>query len=196
MCGARDMFCMSLHVVGTLLRARTCVRSSPRSYVWCTPLHLLAISVAVSAEISLRSPRKLLISVLKHYVYKIKVSKLKWSNFGKKRQCWLYSGIARLRRLCMLKKDPKDRLTINQVLHKAIMNHRIQRFLWTMVLNVEFVLTVIHGDRSHGVRFLGCSSVKFFSKLNNLFFGYFDPINIFFDNKNKYFSGWPKRYFG
>ena len=27
--------------------------------------------------------------------------------------------------------------------------------------------------------------VKFFSKLNNLFFGYFDPINIFFDNKNK-----------
>ena len=27
--------------------------------------------------------------------------------------------------------------------------------------------------------------VKFFPKLNNLFFGYFDPINIFFDNKNK-----------
>ena len=28
-----------------------------------------------------------------------------------------------------------------------------------------------------------CASVKFFSKLNNLFFGYFDPINIFFDDK-------------
>ena len=26
-------------------------------------------------------------------------------------------------------------------------------------------------------------SVKFFSKLNYYFFGYFDPINIFFDNK-------------
>ena len=34
--------------------------------------------------------------------------------------------------------------------------------------------------RLHEVR----SSVKFFSKLNNLFFGYFDPINNFFDNKN------------
>ena len=31
--------------------------------------------------------------------------------------------------------------------------------------------------------------VKFFSKLNLLFFGYFDPVNIFFDNKNNYFSG-------
>ena len=31
--------------------------------------------------------------------------------------------------------------------------------------------------------------VKFFSKLNHLFFGYFDPIHNFFDNKNKYFSG-------
>ena len=31
----------------------------------------------------------------------------------------------------------------------------------------------------------GYPAVRFFSKLNNLFFGYFDPINIFFDNKNK-----------
>ena len=31
--------------------------------------------------------------------------------------------------------------------------------------------------------------VKFFSKLNYYFFGYFHPINIFFDNKYKYFSG-------
>ena len=36
-------------------------------------------------------------------------------------------------------------------------------------------------------------TVKFFSKF---YFGYFDPINIFLDNKNKYFSGWPRRYFG
>ena len=28
-------------------------------------------------------------------------------------------------------------------------------------------------------------SVKFFSKLNDLLFRYFDPINIFFDNENK-----------
>ena len=32
---------------------------------------------------------------------------------------------------------------------------------------------------------LGCAPVKFFSKLNNFFLGYFDPENIFFDNKNK-----------
>ena len=38
--------------------------------------------------------------------------------------------------------------------------------------------------------------VMFFFKINSFFFGYFDPINICFDNKNKYFSGWPKRYFG
>ena len=31
----------------------------------------------------------------------------------------------------------------------------------------------------------GMQPVKFFSKLNNLFFGYFDPTNKFFDNKNK-----------
>ena len=32
-------------------------------------------------------------------------------------------------------------------------------------------------------------AVKFFSKLINYFFGYFDPINIFLDNRNKRFSG-------
>ena len=37
-------------------------------------------------------------------------------------------------------------------------------------------------DRAHGYR-----AVKFFSKLNNFIFGYFDPINIVHDNKNKYF---------
>ena len=39
-------------------------------------------------------------------------------------------------------------------------------------------------------------AVKFFSKLNYLIFGYFDPTNILFDIKNKFFLGWPKRYFG
>ena len=34
-------------------------------------------------------------------------------------------------------------------------------------------------------RFAGVTPVKFFSKLKNLFFGYFDPINNFFDDKNK-----------
>ena len=28
-------------------------------------------------------------------------------------------------------------------------------------------------------------TVKFFPKVNNLFFGYFDPTNILFDSKNK-----------
>ena len=37
------------------------------------------------------------------------------------------------------------------------------------------------------VRFRGWASqsVKFFSKLNEFIFGYFDPINNFFDNKYK-----------
>ena len=29
------------------------------------------------------------------------------------------------------------------------------------------------------------SAVKFLSKFINLFFGYFDPMNILFDNENK-----------
>ena len=40
------------------------------------------------------------------------------------------------------------------------------------------------------------SLVKIFSKFNFFIFGYFEPTNNFFDNKNKYFLGWPKRYFG
>ena len=35
-----------------------------------------------------------------------------------------------------------------------------------------------------------------FCRIKSLFFRYFDPLNIFFYNENKYFSGWPKRYFG
>ena len=43
-----------------------------------------------------------------------------------------------------------------------------------------------------GVAFNRCHAVKFFSKFNiYLVSGYFDPINIFFDNKNKQFSGRP-----
>ena len=38
--------------------------------------------------------------------------------------------------------------------------------------------------------------VLLFSKLNKMFFGYFDPEHIFLDNENKYFSGWVYRYFG
>ena len=30
-----------------------------------------------------------------------------------------------------------------------------------------------------------CESVHLFSKLNKMFFGYFDPENILFDNENK-----------
>ena len=42
------------------------------------------ISVAVLPEISLRSPRKLFIFTIKNYIYRIKVSKNKLFNFGKK----------------------------------------------------------------------------------------------------------------
>ena len=41
-----------------------------------------------------------------------------------------------------------------------------------------------------------CSAVPLFSKLNKIFFGYFDPENTLLDDKNRYFSGWPNRYFG
>ena len=34
-----------------------------------------------------------------------------------------------------------------------------------------------------------CRTVLLFSKLNKIFSGYFDPENIFKDNKNKYFLG-------
>ena len=37
---------------------------------------------------------------------------------------------------------------------------------------------------------------SFFKIKWNVFFGYFDPKNVNFDNKNKYFSGWPEQYFG
>ena len=39
-----------------------------------------------------------------------------------------------------------------------------------------------------------CRAVLPFSKLNKIFFGYFDPENIFLGSENKYFSGWPNRY--
>ena len=53
------------------------------------------------------------------------------------------------------------------------------------------ILTLVTGLSIHAnmVTHDGTRSVKFFSKLNNFFLGYFDPIHIFFDNKNKYFSG-------
>jgi hypothetical protein len=38
-----------------------------------------------------------------------------------------------------------------------------------------------------GLSFL--QAVLLFSKLNNIFFGYFDPKKIFLDNENKLFSG-------
>ena len=45
-----------------------------------------------------------------------------------------------------------------------------------------------HHDTSRldsGPRSDACGPVKFFSKLIYLFFGYFDPVKIFFDIKNK-----------
>ena len=39
-------------------------------------------------------------------------------------------------------------------------------------------------------------AVLLFSKLNQTFFGYFHPENIYIHDTNKYFLGWPNRYFG
>ena len=69
-------------------------------------------------------------------------------------------------------------------------------------LSKYFVADVLtRKGRRRNVCICGCIlcdrwAVKFFSKLNKLFFGYFNSINIFFDNNNKKNSGWPKRCFG
>ena len=44
-------------------------------------------------------------------------------------------------------------------------------------------------DTSRQLGLLKRQSVKFLSKSNQFIFGYFDPIKIFFDNKNKKKSG-------
>ena len=64
----------------------------------------------------------------------------------------------------------------------------IRFWWWWWVIDDDLVLFVM--------MMLIMRSVKFFSKLNYLCFGYFDPINIFFDNQNKKISGWPEQYFG
>ena len=48
---------------------------------------------------------------------------------------------------------------------------------------------------THAVQ-VSCVQSFYFSNLNKIFFGYFDPENIFMDDENKYFSGWANRYFG
>ena len=44
--------------------------------------------------------------------------------------------------------------------------------------------TVPDNLENTAVDLLELEPVKFFPELNYLFFGYFDPINLFFDNKN------------
>ena len=50
----------------------------------------------------------------------------------------------------------------------------------TLVRDVEY-----HSEQTYFTP----QSVLPFSKLNKLFFGYFDPENIFLDNENTQFSG-------
>ena len=49
--------------------------------------------------------------------------------------------------------------------------------------------TGIKLESEFSIQFCIQYSVLLFSKLNTIFFGYFDPENIFLDNTNKYFSG-------
>ena len=51
----------------------------------------------------------------------------------------------------------------------------------------ECVLVMLHMCSFKSTRHW--TSVLPFSKLNKMFFGYFDPENIFLDNKNKFFRG-------
>ena len=75
--------------------------------------------------------------------------------------------------------------------------------VWVMMIVAVFMrIRCFHGDFASVFGFAGkidrlcfvhwftmpgavLSTVKFFSKLNKFIVGYFDPVNIFFDNKNK-----------
>ena len=46
-----------------------------------------------------------------------------------------------------------------------------------------------NGHNNTALKCVGLTSVLLFSKLNVIFFGYIDPENVFFDNKNNYFAG-------
>ena len=73
---------ITLHDVPTLTAeaAHDPVKPTPLHYTSC---EYDCSSVAVSAEISLRSPRKLFIFIIKRYIYRIEVSKNKLINFEK-----------------------------------------------------------------------------------------------------------------
>ena len=49
------------------------------------------------------------------------------------------------------------------------------------------VLPTLRYTRQGQLRYPVWFAVKFFSKLNYFIFGFLDPTNTFFDNKNKYF---------
>ena len=73
-------------------------------------------------------------------------------------------------------------------------------FWETMMLWILIFITYMNNcrgvlnDTSAQTKTLVASPVLLFSNLNEIFFGYFDPENIYLDNKNNYFSGWAKRY--
>ena len=72
-----------------------CYSAEPQLHVYAYMFHMAIsclcsaayISSAVLAEISLRSPRKLFIFIIKKYIYRIKVSKNKLIKFWKKLHC-------------------------------------------------------------------------------------------------------------
>ena len=61
-------------MVSTIIKALKCVALASLGLCYCRPI---LFSVAVLAEISLRSPRKLFIFIINKYICRIKVSKNK-----------------------------------------------------------------------------------------------------------------------
>ena len=58
-----------------------------------------------------------------------------------------------------------------------------------VLCSLSFSLFVSNIAKGQGMFQSKSLSVKFFSKNIKFIFGYFNPISIFFDDKNKYFSG-------
>ena len=76
---------------------------------------------------------------------------------------------------------------------------------WLTVACMQFIMllkgntkqvTFLHVYHHASISTIWCEPLKLFSKFKYSIFRYFDPTNIDFDNINKYFLGWPKRYLG
>ena len=87
---------------------------------------------------------------------------------------------------------------------KSPHNHRCQINLpkrespqrWSVKYSHHMIIEVGWPNQNIGRVQYTDRPVHMFSKLNEMFFGYFDPIKSVLDSESNQFSGWPNRYFG